>query len=242
MDGEVGPALGELTGAVEGIDDPDPVGPQAGTASAAASSDSTASAGRASASAARISSWDRRSPRRRGPGRSPPGAAPGARAGPGPTARRLGGQRVIVGGGQSRDLAVIGAGRVDDQMHARTGSRVPPGYRAIVWSMGCQPRSRDSTSCPISRHSRPSRSTSCQGGGGRIRAARPAVLGRQGLGRHAAAGREGLLAGAPAVPGDARRHRPQLPRGARLPRPPGGRARGHRSSWRRSRSRSTPAG
>ena len=64
------------------------------------------------------------------------------------------------------------------------------------------------------------------GGGGRIRAARPALLRGEGLDRHAAAGPEGLLAVAAAVPGHARRHRAQLPRGDRVPRPAGGRARG----------------
>ena len=62
-------------------------------------------------------------------------------------------------------------------------------------------------------------------GGGRVRASRAAVLGRQGLRGHAAPGREGLLARTAALPGHARRHRPQLPRGARVPRPAGGRAR-----------------
>ena len=64
------------------------------------------------------------------------------------------------------------------------------------------------------------------GGGGRVRAAGSALLGRQGLDRHAPAGPEGVLARAASLPGHARRHRPQLPRGARVPRPAGGRARG----------------
>ena len=62
-------------------------------------------------------------------------------------------------------------------------------------------------------------------GGGRVREAGAAVLGRQGLDRDAAPRREGVLAGPDPVPGDARRHRPQLRRGARVPRPAGRRAR-----------------
>ncbi len=62
-------------------------------------------------------------------------------------------------------------------------------------------------------------------GGGRVRAAGAALLGRQGLGRHAAPGPEGLLAGPHPLPGHARRHRPQLPRGARVPGPDRRRAR-----------------
>ena len=95
----------------------------------------------------------------------------------------------------------------------------------------------------------------------RVRAARPAVLRRQGFLRRAAAGREGLqdtgcgqrLQGPPALPAAARRHRPQLSRGDRVPRPARGRdgraARGrapggfdparHACAWRTRSSRAT---
>ena len=78
-------------------------------------------------------------------------------------------------------------------------------------------------------------------GRGRVRAAVPAVLGRQGQRRDAAHRQEGVLAGAPAVPGHARRHRAQLPRGHRVPRPPRSSGSTSASSSRRSRSRSTRA-
>ena len=79
-------------------------------------------------------------------------------------------------------------------------------------------------------------------GGGRVRAAHPHVLGRQGLHRHAAPGGQGLLAGARAVPGAARRHRAQLRRGPRVPGPPRRRRSGSASWWPRCRTTSTPAG
>ena len=67
----------------------------------------------------------------------------------------------------------------------------------------------------------------------RARAARAALLRRQGLDRAAAARREGVPPGQVPVPGHARRHRPQLPRGDRVPRPPRRRAR--RAARRRER-------
>ena len=55
-------------------------------------------------------------------------------------------------------------------------------------------------------------------GRGRVREARPDVLGRQGLHRHDAPGGEGVLPGEDPVPRAAGRHRLRLPRGARVPR------------------------
>ena len=73
----------------------------------------------------------------------------------------------------------------------------------------------------------------------RARAARAALLRRQGLDRAAAPRGEGVPAGQVPVPGDARRHGPQLPRGGRVPRP--ARRGARRAAGRRlaSRSRST---
>src|SRR6201992_1837923 len=60
----------------------------------------------------------------------------------------------------------------------------------------------------------------------RVRAARAAVLRRQGLDRHAGAGRKGVQPGQHPGPRHARGHRAQLPRGPRLPRQARGRAGG----------------
>ena len=80
------------------------------------------------------------------------------------------------------------------------------------------------------------------GGGGRLRATRPVVLGWQGLGGDAARGGQGVLAGAAAVPGDARRHRPQPGRGHRIPGPHRGAAGGAPARGLACRTTSTPVG
>ena len=235
--------LAELAGAVERVDDPHPLGRQSGgVGDALLGQHRVAGAGSPPAPAI-SSSWACRSPAppsacRRGrpaSARRPSGAADR------PAARRPRWRAGRRGRGHREARRVVGHGQL-----------LPPvgiAYQLVGFSLAvhvdhrCSPASHG----PDDLRAHPPPGARGRGhphhprGGGRVRAARAAVLRRQGLGGDAAPGRQGVRPGPPAVPGDAHRHGPQLPRGPRLPRPPGRRAgrppgRGQRAGRHRRRA------
>ncbi len=208
MDSEVVPSLGVLPCPVEGIDHPDPAGPDPFRASRGIAlllrQHGVVGTGVA----------ERRHDELVGQAVALASQRPGVVESHVPTQSDehtpglrgdAGGQLVVVG---RRQMSHLERGRCPEANRVdRTGKARGPAILVVLWGDVREPVT---TSSPISRRSRRSRSTSCVRWWPSSNVLCCCSRG-EGLGGHAPAGREGLLAGPPALPDHARRHRAQFP-------------------------------